>query len=117
MSGAEADFAALPVGVAVEAVVDLGSGRAGAGRCTALWRPRVLLRGVRRIDATTGALGGIELRFLAVELRPVGAISWTAEATAWRAALNRWCLSVMGSMMGCVVADGGFGVGRRDGWL
>jgi len=43
----------------------------GAGRCTALWRSWVALRDVRRVVAATGALDGVEVRFLAAELRPV----------------------------------------------
>lgn len=116
MSGAEVDVTALPVGAAVETIDDVHDGRLD-GPLYRVVAVRGALRDVRRIEATMGILDGIELRFLAAELRPARAIPWADVATAWRAALNRWCLSVTGSMMGCVVADGGFGVGRRDEWL
>ncbi|OFJ54222.1 hypothetical protein BEL07_08310 [Mycolicibacterium grossiae] len=117
MSGAEVDAEAFPVGTDVETVDDVRDGSLDGLLCPVV-ALQGALRDVRRDESATGELDGIELRFVAVELTQVRSISWADVAkNAWREALNRWCLSVMGSMMGCVVADGGFGVGRRDGWL
>ncbi len=72
MSGAEMDAAAFPVGTAVETVEDLRSGRAD-GLLYRVVAVQGALRDVRLVEAATGVLDGIEMRFLAAELRPVRA--------------------------------------------
>jgi hypothetical protein len=69
MSGAEADAAAFPIGADVETVEDLRSGHQD-GPLYRVVGVQGVLRDVRRIDGATGALDGIEVRFLAAELRP-----------------------------------------------
>ena len=90
MSGAEVDSAALPVGASVEAVEDLRSGRLD-GPLYRVVAAQGALRDVRRIEATTGALDGIEARFLAAELRPVRpSVARRYEALRTRRVLAQW---------------------------
>ena len=69
MSGAEVDTTALPVGTDVETVDDVRDGRLD-GPLYRVVGLQGALRDVRRIEAATGELDGIELRFVAAELRP-----------------------------------------------
>lgn len=72
MNGADMDAAAFPVGAAVETVDDVRSGRAD-GPLYRVVGVQGALRDVRRVETATGVLDGIEMRFLAAELRPVRA--------------------------------------------
>lgn len=90
MSGAEVDSAALPVGASVEAVEDLRSGRLD-GPLYRVVAAQGALRDVRQIEATTGAPDGIEMRFLAAELRPVRpSVARRYEALRTRRVLAQW---------------------------
>ena len=69
MSGAEVDTSAFPVGAVVETVDDVYEGRLD-GPLYRVVGLQGVLRDVRRVEAATGELEGIELRFVAAELRP-----------------------------------------------
>lgn len=69
MSGAEVDAEAFPVGAEVETVDDARSGSPD-GPLYRVVGVQGALRDVRRVESATGALDGIELRFVAAELRP-----------------------------------------------
>ncbi|MFQ2845651.1 hypothetical protein [Mycobacterium paragordonae] len=90
MSGVEVDTPAFPVGADVETVDDVHDGRLD-GPLYRVVGIQGVLRDVRRVEAATGELDGIELRFVAAELRPARPMTLrrhTAQLT--RAAAARW---------------------------
>ena len=90
MSGAEMAAEAFPIGAEVETVDDVRSGCLN-GPLYRVVAAQGALREVRRIEATTGALDGIEMRFLAAELRPVRpSVARRYEALRTRRVLAQW---------------------------
>uniref|UniRef100_A0A5Q5BT94 Uncharacterized protein n=2 Tax=unclassified Mycobacterium TaxID=2642494 RepID=A0A5Q5BT94_MYCSS len=90
MSGAEGNAADLPVGADVETAEDVRTGRVD-GPLYRVVGAQGVLRDVRRVEAATGDLDGIELRFVAAELRPVRpAVARRYEALRARRVLAQW---------------------------
>ncbi len=90
MSGAEVDTTALPIGTDVETVDDVRDGRLD-GPLYRVVGVQGALRDVRRIEAATGELDGIELRFVAAELRPARPMTLRRHAAQrTRAAVALW---------------------------